>query len=118
MPEPLDLDALERDIGRDDICRCGAALALIAELRATRAERDAQISMRETHYAALKHACARAERAEAELAEEARNHLDDIRLLQKAEAAIARVEAVLADPPVPSRMLIAVIRAALRGDDE
>ena len=33
-----------------------------------------------------------------------------------AEAAIARALAVLADPPVPSRMLIPIVRAALVGE--
>lgn len=35
----------------------------------------------------------------------------------EARAAIARVWAVLADPPVPSRMLIPVIRAAIEGGE-
>lgn len=42
MPEPLDLDALDDDLLTDP---AGTILALIAELRATRAERDYELCM-------------------------------------------------------------------------
>lgn len=68
VSEPLDLDALERDLHADgDHFGVEDAEALIAELRATRAERD---DWRSTAANALKmHGAviARAERAEAEL---------------------------------------------------
>lgn len=98
MTEPLDLDALER---RSPECRCYGdgdqcwvcdAHDAFAELRATRAERDAarQAAPAYTRWCAMRD---RAEHAEADALNAWRCHDAVAQRVREAEAAIARVRA-------------------------
>jgi hypothetical protein len=128
MPDRLDLDALEHGCPTN-----GAACPiceLIAELRATRAERDeadaAHCDCCHANANAWQDALARAERAERRCSEltllltDAEADRDDAmqrhtaseRAARKAEAALARVEEWIGNDPD----LQAGFRAALRGD--
>lgn len=112
MTEPLDLDALRRkwrDLDRHTVVP-QEAFDLIEELRATRADRDLWESCAEDMHAVAIHNAEAAERA---------------------EAAIARVEALCAETPPrecdeyceegcfathPEWLFTDVVPAALRGD--
>lgn len=99
MPEPLDLNTLPK-FRKGDLVKQehkDSWNALIAELRATREERDVAYSDLDHERSYLRSALDRAEQA---------------------EAAIARVRAICLNPPVPSRMLIPIVIAALDGTDE
>lgn len=100
MSDPLDLDALDCSASEWCICVEGYACVwhtLFAELRECRAERDQALLAATIQGASAREQCDRAERA---------------------EAAIARVEALCDGWSDPGRGYVSVagVRAALRGD--
>lgn len=121
MAEPLDLDALE--IGPFGFTKRQAE-EIVAELRVTRAERTEAIARQheitEAYIRARRADIDRAERAESlvrEYEEKLTRAHDD---RERAEAAIARVEALLCLDPIEWALagadMATAIRAALRGD--